>query len=452
MKAYTLSLQNVNPTLCCTTFTITLPNTSKSRSLLESITPKDKIYLSVITLGKVYGIFQLLAFRSVSIKKQLLVTLKPVKYFRRGLPFTVITHRHPEYNTFKTTQQIQSRHYDILKSLLSEINYSVRQANIWTIKYFNGKLYHILTRTSPITSIYEASRKISSDTITTLHSLHTDLIIRISTGNYAIENLLQTIGSLMMKELLPQDPIFYDELLSNEYCAINADTALLELPWHLSGEQPLALSLRLGLLPTIRRKPSLESLAPHHNNTIVCTGGENTAVVDEARAITDILSHYNKPNQILRNPTQFNRSELLMRLNNADIVHYAGHGTVNKKTTLVWKIGQRGFPLTAFAGLPSAPTILFSNACTTLPAFASKALTTTAQLLMENGCAAFISIIGMLPEPVKQDFVTTFYRILLQRKLPGLAYSKACEALAEKGNPTWLLYRFFGDPAARIVW
>jgi hypothetical protein len=103
------------------------------------------------------------------------------------------------------------------------------------------------------------------------------------------------------------------------------------------------------------------------------------------------------------------------------------------------------------AMVPASPLVFF-NACRTageVPWLTE--MMGWARQFMEAGAGAFIGSLWAVRSSAARSFAEAFYDALVIGKLPlGTASLRARRAIAGEGDPTWLAYTIYGNPAARM--
>jgi serine/threonine protein kinase len=104
-------------------------------------------------------------------------------------------------------------------------------------------------------------------------------------------------------------------------------------------------------------------------------------------------------------------------------------------------------------GLADVSPLVFLNACRTagdIPGLMQ--LVGWARQFMGAGAGAFIGSLWAVRSSAAKTFAEAFYRAMVQDRLPfGAASLSARQAISgDPGDPTWLAYTFYGNPAASI--
>jgi hypothetical protein len=153
--------------------------------------------------------------------------------------------------------------------------------------------------------------------------------------------------------------------------------------------------------------------------------------------------------------------ESLLRLINsreAGLLHFACHNRFD--------VSQGGSAVAMADGdftpmmLTSAATgralrshpLVFLNACRSAGAsYEYTRLMGWASGFMGAGAGAFVGTLWAVPSGPAREFAESFYDACLGERLPlGAAVHAARTAIRTPGDPTWLAYTVYGDPAARV--
>ena len=144
---------------------------------------------------------------------------------------------------------------------------------------------------------------------------------------------------------------------------------------------------------------------------------------------------------------------------NLGLIHFACHNTFETSAPSASRIMMEGQPfepvfLEQHAGrFGEAAPLVFMNACRTdgqAPVYTT--MEGWASSFLRAGAAAFV---GSLWEVVDRSAITyahEFYRAAFSGDTLGEASWKARAAIREEpGDPTWLAYSLYGDPAATVI-
>ena len=142
------------------------------------------------------------------------------------------------------------------------------------------------------------------------------------------------------------------------------------------------------------------------------------------------------------------------------VLHFAAHNVYQPDylTSSYVPLGQKHFDQTfvgpAFQGKFRARSpIVFMNACRSdamAPSYT--ALSGWARSFVTAGAGAFVGSLWEVRDGSATHFAQQFYRSLLAGATLGDAMTAARKAIqADAGDPTWLAYTLYGNPAATIA-
>ncbi len=142
------------------------------------------------------------------------------------------------------------------------------------------------------------------------------------------------------------------------------------------------------------------------------------------------------------------------------VLHFAGHNTFTDETGSL--ISLDGGPLRpsdlSYArqrhAFESARPLVFLNGCRTageIPGFTQ--MIGWASEFMGAGAGAFIGSLWAVRSAAARTFAAEFYRALVRDgETLGIASLRARRAIsADEGDPTWLAYTVYGNPAASVM-
>jgi len=162
--------------------------------------------------------------------------------------------------------------------------------------------------------------------------------------------------------------------------------------------------------------------------------------------------------QVEKVPPTYTEVKRLLKTGGFDLLHVSCHGQFNATNPNHSAILlQDGVPLAADAltgeganfGLEHP--LVFLNACQTgQRAFTLTGMGGWAKQCLEVGCSAFIGTLWSVDDEQARRFVQELYPRLLRKEPLGYALRDARQALKASGDPTWLAYTLYGDPAARV--
>jgi hypothetical protein len=144
-----------------------------------------------------------------------------------------------------------------------------------------------------------------------------------------------------------------------------------------------------------------------------------------------------------------------------DLLHLVSHGTfggtaAGDATAIFLDDGAftaaELSPLMAGALRRSAPLVLFNTCHCGRSGFSLTRLGSWGAHLVRLGCGAFISALWPVSDRAALGFARAFYAHLAENRPLGEAVRLARLSVRERypGDPTWLAYRCFADPMARV--
>jgi CHAT domain-containing protein len=152
-------------------------------------------------------------------------------------------------------------------------------------------------------------------------------------------------------------------------------------------------------------------------------------------------------------------SDLMLNAAVPGIIHFACHNKYSAASGSSVDLGGGLFTPVDLAGaeaktsLANGRPLVFFNACRTagtVPWFAS--MSGWADRFIQAGAGAFVGSLWAVRSSAAKDFAETFYdQFVSQRKPLGAASLAARVAVSEDGgDPTWLAYSIYGNPAAVV--
>jgi hypothetical protein len=182
--------------------------------------------------------------------------------------------------------------------------------------------------------------------------------------------------------------------------------------------------------------------------------GSPKNAIDEVQAIRDRLGARVADRGVLDQLDQ-----LITLLGSApNMLHFACHNQFDAAGSVINMAGGPFRPgdLSIAAqkrALASASPLVFFNACRTageIPGLVQ--MMGWAKLFMRAGAGAFIGSLWAVRSSSARTFADAFYRAFVTERVPlGAASLRARQAIADDdGDPTWLAYTVYGNPAATI--
>jgi len=146
-----------------------------------------------------------------------------------------------------------------------------------------------------------------------------------------------------------------------------------------------------------------------------------------------------------------NLYEVLTAMENADLVHFTCHGSIDPFPNL--QLAHEAMsPVSCMNALNIQhlhnihQSLIFTNACTSAGTGSMIGeLRNFGWEFYKRGAGAYIGTLGLIPTRPAISFAEMFYRELFSGKNVGYALRNA-KINADRNNPFWLLYCLFGNP------
>ncbi len=180
--------------------------------------------------------------------------------------------------------------------------------------------------------------------------------------------------------------------------------------------------------------------------------------LESAKAETNTLRQLVESNGILTDVAISDIDRLIQLLDNADfdLLHFACHNTFKPKSPASSGImmGEVPFQLSLLTGLPKQFhfPLVFMNSCRSdgqAPIYTRH--TGWAIRFLAAGAGAFVGTLWEVRDQSAHIFAKEFYKAILADQNLGDSLKAARNAIKdEPGDPTWLAYTLYGDPAAKV--
>jgi pimeloyl-ACP methyl ester carboxylesterase len=188
---------------------------------------------------------------------------------------------------------------------------------------------------------------------------------------------------------------------------------------------------------------------------LVLSGGDTLAAAEpEVQTITELLHEKSISAQTISDlPTLLQ----LFTAGDFDLLHFSCHNTFEAAAPNASRIILEGQPfepvfLEQHAERFRAP-LVFMNACRTdgqAPLYTT--LDGWALRFLKAGAGAFVGSLWEVVDTSASAYASEFYRALLAGEALGRAAGMARNTIRnEPGDPTWLAYTLYGDPAATVT-
>jgi hypothetical protein len=238
----------------------------------------------------------------------------------------------------------------------------------------------------------------------------------------------------------------------------------------LAGEPPLATRVAIGRLAgpdlvstsilitraalseNIERTSILEAVVMEAANAL--QGKPLPGAILETEAIFRSLQKTGGVNPRLL--PDVSRSKFLSELENAQIVHFAGHGVYrggdSKHSGLIVSDGIIS-ELDLTLSLSGEP-LVFSNACESgilsSQGKAGRAWSGLAAAFINAGAVNYLGSLWPVSDKLSQQLAESFYRNVFAKCATGEALRRAREAAFDRRDSTWAAYVLFGCPRTRL--
>lgn len=275
---------------------------------------------------------------------------------------------------------------------------------------------------------------------------------------------LTQLGRYAYGHLLPRKTRDVLESWRVDHVRLTIDEQLIDLPWEIlhDGEDFLCLKYAIA-----RRIYSEETIPVHHSTRraplkmlIVGDPTENLPGAErEGNELTALLR--DSIDVVYRSGRSISRREFLLRLEEFDIIHYAGHATSDSKnpdeSCLLFHDGAiRAFEIAGFLN-KAAPQLVFMNACWSA---AETARTDVYPSLIRGfgrtflfaGVGAYVGYLIPVADDAATQFAITFYRTLRDGFSIGESVRRSRSALARSSgwsDLTWASAILYGSPEAK---
>jgi hypothetical protein len=309
----------------------------------------------------------------------------------------------------------------------------------------------------------ELSRRLAGDPAKTVKTLVTELrSMAAGTSAYTtpalIRNRLQNLGAQLWADAVPEAirRQFWGQAdkIKSFTVASDMDTVPWELLYPVDGDNDNGFLVEQ--FPVVRRvygQGRVRKL-PLASAAYVVPAGSPGNALDEVQAVRRRLGAGVADRGVL---DQLDRLITLLG-NSPSVLHFACHNQFDDATGSV--LNMAGGPLhpsdLAMAvqkrGLADASPLVFFNACRTageIPGLVQ--MMGWAKQFMGAGAGAFVGSLWAVRSSSARTFADAFYQAFAVDQVTlGAASLQARRAIADDGDPTWLAYTVYGNPAATI--
>jgi hypothetical protein len=282
---------------------------------------------------------------------------------------------------------------------------------------------------------------------------------------------LQYVGTQIFYHLFPESARQRLRSAAPTDLFLRLDDQLVQVPWELAfdGEDFLLSKFRIGRqVITGRSRPSPTSLAaptPLHMLIIADPTENLPAAAEEAAQICELIESSSTLKPTLLIGALWQRSDILRKLNEYELVHYAGHAFFDPEQPQRsgWVLHDGVLTAADLGSVTRPPMLVFSNACqsgATTPWPTAPPHTGDEQQAFGIGSAFllagtpnYIGTFYAIHDTHSAAFAAAFYRDLLQGACIGAALatarSQARHEAAQSGL-LWASYMHYGNPTSRF--
>jgi hypothetical protein len=274
-----------------------------------------------------------------------------------------------------------------------------------------------------------------------------------------IRNRLQNLGAQLWADAVPETirRQFWEQAanIRSFTIASDMDTVPWELLYPVDGDNDNGFLVEQ--FPVVRRVygQGRTRTIPLADAAYVVPPGSPTNASQEVEAVQALLGAGVANRGVLTR-----LDELIALLASApSVLHFACHNQFNQTTGSAVSLDGGPFRPGDLAmavqrrGLAAASPLVFFNACRTageIPGLVR--MMGWAKQFMAAGAGAFLGSLWAVRSSSARTFADAFYQEFVTRREPlGVASLKARQAItADDGDPTWLAYTVYGNPAASI--
>jgi serine/threonine protein kinase len=274
-----------------------------------------------------------------------------------------------------------------------------------------------------------------------------------------VRNRIRSLGAQLWADVVPESirRQFWEQAgrIKLFTVASDMDTVPWELLYPIDGDNDNGFLVEQ--FPVVRRVYG-QGRARHLRLTsagFVVPPGSPANAMDEVDAVRVRLGAH------VEHDTVCTQLESLIRLLNAppSVLHFACHNKFSDRAGSVIRLGGGPLrpgdlaPARLSRSMAAVSPLVFINACRTageIPGLME--MMGWARQFMGAGAGAFVGSLWTIRSGSARSFADAFYRALVVDGQPlGAASLQARQAIAgDEGDPTWLAYTIYGNPAATI--
>lgn len=282
---------------------------------------------------------------------------------------------------------------------------------------------------------------------------------------------LQHVGEQLFYHLFPESARQRLRQATPADLFLRLDDQLVQVPWELAfdGEDFLLNKFRIGRqVITGRSRPHPASLADPAplRMLIIADPTENLpAAAEEAEQLCELIESASALKPTLLAGALWQRSDILRKLNEYELVHYAGHAFFDpaQPQRSGWVLSDGVLTAADLASVTRPPMLVFSNACqsgATTPwpvtppqAGDERQAFGLGSAFLLAGTPNYIGTFCAIHDAHSAAFAAAFYRRLLQGSCIGAALAAAREQARHEvtqGGLLWASYMHYGNPTFRF--
>lgn len=329
---------------------------------------------------------------------------------------------------------------------------SMTDDNRFSFQLFSDTLYRV-----------ELSQRLAGDPSQAVNALVAELrsfaaLTSPYTSSGLVRNRLKNLGAQLWADAVPEAVRrqFWAQAdkIKLFTVASEADTVPWELLYPVDGDNDNGFLVEQ--FPVVRRVygQGRARMLPLASAAYVVPVGSPQNAMDEVRAIRDRLGSQVADQGVLDHLDQLTN----MLASAPSVLHFACHNQFDAAGSVVNMAGGPFRPgdlsiAVQKRALASASPLVFFNACRTageIPGLVQ--MMGWAKQFMGAGAGAFLGSLWAVRSSSARVFAEAFYQALIIERMPlGAASLQARRAIADDGgDPTWLAYTVYGNPAATI--
>lgn len=285
-----------------------------------------------------------------------------------------------------------------------------------------------------------------------------------------VECTLREVGSFLGEHLFP--PRIRKKLVQSEHknLFLVHDSSLVRIPWELALIDGQTLCRRFNLGRQIMLDDHGSGLFSPRMRTplrmliVSNPTGDLPDVQDEAETLFEHLESVEGQVEVdFLAGTRVERTDLLSRLSNTDIVFYVGHADHDRvaPANSGWILERGRITCGDFRRLQTPPSLVFANGCETgkeanwpVEQDGNCGGYGIASGFILGGVQSYVGALWPIPADSATSFAIHFFTLLFAGEPIGKCVRLAREKIVESYGPqevVWASYVFYGDPGFRLL-